>query len=335
MKQGTAPLSDDRLIFFVGLNTGYTTQGRPDERCVDFYRRRSSSALHCAVVGNVVIPGGHPTNTSTPTISDAPEWKQVASAIAERGSLPGIQLSTAWEGYAGSRSFRSAAAAARETITQSQELVRDLGRAGITSALRALGEASNLAVAAGFRHLQVHAAHGYLFSLLVDHRLNEHASEVLDWLTDWIVRHSTAGIETSIRISLRTGDTDFDAVGRDRFHEQIAALPFDFVDLSSGFYNIDKRLIYPGRPDVLRARRAETISLANRLPGRRFIMSGRAMLDREHALPLNLHIGLCRDLIANPDFLADTSKGCVNSGKCHYFSRGADHVTCQQWVTSS
>lgn len=322
-------LSVNRLKFLVGLNTGYVTGGKPDKRYVEFYRRRSSLELYCAIVGNVVIPGGHGSNTSTPTISGAPEWAEVAAVIAARGSLPGIQLATAWAGYRGSRSFRSATA--QETIEGSREIVRGLGPAGIASAFLALDEAADLAVGAGFRHLQVHAAHGYLFSLLVDNRINEQAPEVLERLAGWAMRLSAAGVETSIRVSLQTGDSDFDADGTDYFHAQLADLPFDFVDVSSGFYNIDKQLIYPGRPDVLRTRRAETIAIAERFPGRRFIISGRALVEPEQDLPPNLHIGLCRDLLANPDFLTDPSKGCVNSGKCHYFSRGADHITCPQW----
>jgi 2,4-dienoyl-CoA reductase-like NADH-dependent reductase (Old Yellow Enzyme family) len=330
MTSGTVTLSGDKLIFFVGLNTGYVTDGKSDRRYIDFYSRRSSSALYCAIVGNVVIPGGHPTNLGAPMISGVPEWEAVARAIAERGSLPGIQLSTAWEGYTGIKSFRSPKPG--DTIAKSRAVVRGLGRVGIKSVLNALDQASVLATRAGFRHLQVHAAHGYLLNLLVDERLNEHAPEVLDGLAGWARRQSLAGIETSIRISLRTGDVDFDAVGGARFHEKIAELPVDFVDLSSGFYNIDKRLIYPGRPDVLRDRHAETIAVADRFPARRFIMSGRAMLEPRQSLPKNLHIGLCRDLIANPDFLRETDKGCVNSGKCHYFSRGADHIVCARWT---
>jgi 2,4-dienoyl-CoA reductase-like NADH-dependent reductase (Old Yellow Enzyme family) len=147
-------------------------------------------------------------------------------------------------------------------------------------------------VDAGFRHLQVHAAHGYLFNLLVDDRLNENASEVRERLANWALRHTAAGIETSLRISLRSGDVKFYANGRELFHEQIAGLPFDFIDVSSGFHNIDKQLIYPGRPDVLRARRAETIALANRFPERRFILSGRALAESQQDLPPNLHIGI-------------------------------------------
>ncbi len=323
-------MSANRLKFLVGINTGYVTDGKPDERFVEFYRRRSSPALHCAIVGNAVIPGGHPSNASTPTISRAPEWAAVAGKIAGRGSLPGIQLATAWEGYVGSRSFRSPTAS--DTIRQSRELVSGLAPKGFASTLRALDEAADLAVEVGFRHLQVHAAHGYLFSLLVDDRINARAPEVLEGLTNWAQRYSACDIETSIRISLRTGDSQFDASGRNRFHAQIANLPFDFVDVSSGFYNIDKQLIYPGRPDVLSQRRAETIALARCFPERHFIFSGRALQQPEHDLPPNLHIGLCRDLIANPDYLKDTGKGCANSGKCHYFSRGADHITCPQWA---
>lgn len=323
-------MSDKRLKFFVGLNTGFATEGKPDERLVEFYRRRSSPALHCAIVGNVVIPGGHPCNQSTPTISRAPEWKTIAVNIADRGSIPGIQLATAWEGYVGSRNFRSPAQSG--TIKLSRNLIRNLAAAKISSTLRALDEAAELAIEAGFRHLQVHAAHGYLFSLLIDERINDRAPEILERFTSWATKHSTNGIETSIRISLRTGDSHFDSSGRDHLYAQIVRLPFNYIDVSSGFYNIDKQLIYPGRPDTLEARRTETVALAHRFPDREFIFSGRALEKPTDDLPPNVHIGLCRDLIANPDYLTTGGKGCANSGKCHYFSRGADHITCPQWV---
>jgi 2,4-dienoyl-CoA reductase-like NADH-dependent reductase (Old Yellow Enzyme family) len=188
-----------------------------------------------------------------------------------------------------------------------------------------------IAFQAGFRHVQLHAAHGYLFSLLIDHRIYDGAGEVLGRLAEWFQKAESLGMETSIRISLMTGDPHFDAIGRDRFQDTIAAMPVNYVDVSSGFYGIDKQLIYPGRPNTLRARRAETIALADRHHARQFILSGRALRESEDTLPANVHIGLCRDLIANPDFIANPKKGCMNSGKCHYFSRGATHVTCPQW----
>ena len=322
-------IENSRLKFFVGLNTGYVTDGKPDNRLIDFYKSRSSPELYCAIVGNVVIPGGHGTTTNTPKISRVTEWTQLSVEIENSGSIPGIQLTTTWEGFAGPKSFRSPNS--HEVIKRSRELVHNLGHTGIVSVLSAFNEGTDLAVSAGFRHIQIHAAHGYLFSLLVDDRFNDEAPMVRDRLADWARKYAIAGIETSIRISLRTGDVDFDAVGRNQFYENIACMPIDFIDVSSGFYSIDKRLIYPGRPDVLRERRNETVALAKLFPRKRFIFSGRAMLEPEHDLAPNIHIGLCRDLIANPNYLRDTKTACVNSGKCHYFSRGEDHLSCSQW----
>lgn len=322
-------MKTNRLIFFVGVNTGYATREIIEERFIDFYRRRSSPALHCAIVGNVLIPGGHGTNCNTPEISYRPEWRELASEISLRGSLPGVQLATVWEGYVGSRNFVSASGPG--IIGRSRHIVREMGQHKIRSTLKSLEIAADIAVEAGFCHLQVHAAHGYLLSLLVDERINHDAPEFLDRLGEWSQRYTSAGIETSIRFSLKTGDHKFDAHGQGRFHAQIAKLPFDFIDVSSGFYDINKQLIYPARPDVLRARRADTTALARRFPERQFIFSGKAMNQTDHDLPDNLHLGICRDLIANPSFLADQQDGCANSGKCHYYSRGKTHITCARW----
>jgi 2,4-dienoyl-CoA reductase-like NADH-dependent reductase (Old Yellow Enzyme family) len=318
-----------RHRFFVGLNTGYVTDGEPDARCVEFYKRRSSPALFCVIVGNVVIPGGHGTNASTPTISRSRMWATIARTIENHGSCPGVQLTTTWEGYKGSRSFRPSDAS--QAIDSSRKVVRELGSAGVASVLASLKNGAEIAIEAGFRHVQVHAAHGYLLSLLVDGRIYDGAREIRSWLIEWSLRMRANRIATSIRISLRTGDKIFDALGRDEFHNSIASMPFDFIDVSSGFYNIDKQLIYPARPDTLRERRQETLLLAERHRKANFILSGRALIQSDEDLPSNVHIGLCRDLIANPDYLNDRNRRCVNSGKCHYFSRGGSQLTCTQW----
>jgi NADPH2 dehydrogenase len=326
-------LKPTRLRFLVGLNTGYVSDGEPDQRYVDFYARRSSPALHCAIIGNVVIPGGYGINLSTPTISRAQIWTSIAQAISDRGSIPGIQLATAWQGYQGARSFRPRDGT--ETIRLARELVRTFGTDQVAKVLTSLEDGTSMALEAGFRHVQLHAAHGYLFSLLVDDRIYDGAGDVLGWLVEWFQKTGSIGVETSIRISLRTGDSRFDAVGRERFQDRIAAMPVNYVDVSSGFYNIDKHLIYPARPDTLLARRSETLGLADRHPEGQFILSGRAFRESEESLPANVHLGLCRDLIANPDFIVNTTRGCVNSGKCHYFSRGAAHITCPQWYKTN
>lgn len=305
------------------------TDGTPDNRLVDFYARRSSAKLYCAIVGNVVIPGGYGSNSTSPTISRSSEWRDLARAISSRGSLPGIQLTSVWPGFDGSRHFR--ARLPNEITSNSKKVANDIGSTDLASIFRALNDATELAKDAGFRHIQIHAAHGYLFNLLIDPGFNDRAPEAQQLIGDWARSHSKNNIETSIRVSLRTGDDEFDTRHRQTSVEQIVRLPFDFIDVSSGFYNIDKRLIYPSRPDILGSRREETKTLADRFPDNQFIFSGRALQSPEHDLPPNVHIGLCRDLIANPDYLVDRSWGCRNSGKCHYFSRGLPHITCSQW----
>lgn len=322
----------NKKIFFLGVNTGYVTDGLPNDRYIEFYRRRASPALHCAIVGNVVVPGGYGSNASTPTLTKDGVWGEIAAAIKERGSLPGIQLATAWEGYSGTRKFIGTDPTG--VITAARELIDGLGFEGIAAAIDAFGEAAIMACDHGYRHIQLHGAHGYLLSLLIDSRINPTGDAVLSRLAELAGHLTSMKIETSIRISLRTGDAAFDTSGAGAFHDKIAALSFDYVDLSSGFYNIDKRLIYPSRPDFVTNRIIESRSIAERHPATNFILSGRA-LKHLARMPQNLHIGICRDLIANPDFLNHLDQGCRNHSKCHYFSRGEASLTCALWGNPS
>ena len=317
-----------KRTFFLGVNTGFVSHGEPNSRFVEFYRQRSSEKLHCAIVGNVVVPGGHKSNHSTPTIGANSVWSEIAHAIQECGTLPGIQLATAWEGYEGSRSFLSAGG--ELVIDQAKSLVQSLGQSGLDETLESFRSAATIAVDHGFKHIQIHAAHGYLLSLLVDPRINPEASRVEDHLKELAKWLQSVGVESSIRISMQTGDIAFDAIGDEEFQDRIATLPLDFIDLSSGFYNINKRLIYPALESVIDARFQKSVDIAERHPARNFIFSGRVMQNMDR-LPRNGHIGLCRDLIANPQFLAEPEDGCRNYGKCHYFSRGKKNIECSKW----
>ena len=316
--------------FFVGLNTGYASNGVPNDKLVDFYGKRSSASLYCAIVGNVVLPNGHPSNNCTPTITASPVWASLAQAIHRGGTIPGIQLATAWRKYEGQKKFKSKNS--KEVILRFREFTSNILNRDVEQLFDSLNEGTALALDAGFRHIQLHAAHGYLFSLLIDRRLFSGADDVLGRISRWAHTWSSASVEVSVRFSLRTGDPEFDSKGSESFQDRVASLPVDYVDVSSGFYDIDKRLIYPARPDILAVRRVETVALANRHRRVSFIYSGRALQRPQLNLPPNVHIGLCRDLIANAHYLSELSHGCRNAGKCHYYSRGASHVTCARWT---
>lgn len=322
-------LEKNRRTFFVGLNTGFADAGVPDRRMVAFYGERSSPRLSCAIVGNVVIPGGYQSNAMTPIISRNRRWKALACAIASRGTAPGIQLASAWEGYAGPTSFRPKDW--MEAIARSRALAAMVAPNQLQQLFSGLRVGTELAAEAGFRHVQLHAAHGYLFSLLLDSRLYDGAADCRGLVAAWAQACREARLETSLRISLRTGDERFDRHGSLAFQDNASTLPVDIVDVSSGFYNVDKRLIYPSLGSVLQERRRETAALASRHPAAQFILSGRAFAAVEE-FPGNVHLGLCRDLIANPQFLYEPQHCCQNSGKCHYHSRGARSVTCPRWL---
>ena len=116
-------MSEIRKYFFVALNTGFVVDRHPDRRCFEFYSARSGNGLHCAIVGNVVIPGGIGTNDNTAEISDDPSWGELAHSITARGAVAGVQLATAWPSYRGMKNFVSRESA-QEKIQAQSELVQ-------------------------------------------------------------------------------------------------------------------------------------------------------------------------------------------------------------------
>lgn len=319
-----------RKIFFVGLNTGLVTNGLPDSRCCDFYARRSGHGLYCCIVGNVVIPAGIGTNKNTAEISNSAAWHQLAAAIRSNGALPGIQLATTWDGYSGQRKFVAALPA--NEIARYRKIAGEISGEDVERLFLALHTGTRLAIDAGFRHIQLHAAHGYLFSLLVDERIYSHAEHVIAKIVEWAKSVRAYGAEVSLRFSLKTGDAAFDGADGHEFSGRMAALPMNYLDVSSGFYEIDKRLIYPSLGRVLDERRRETFELAARHSDVQFIYSGKSARVPAMELPQNVHLGICRDLIANPNFIDSPEIGCVNSMKCHWYSRNKDNIECGRWI---
>lgn len=321
-----------KKTFFLGVNTGFVCDGVPDETFLEFYRSRSSPDLHCAIIGNIVVPGGFGTNKQTPELSESSRWADVAEAIERAGSVPGIQLATTWPEYHGQRTF--VVGDPNRTIESARNLLASMTPRDVADIVDKFKRAAQMAIDHGYRHIQIHAAHGYLPNLLLDRglsSLSEYAHEGMTKLAEFLQGQK---IETSLRWSMRTGDTAFDRRGILEGAADIVALRFDFVDLSSGYYNIDKRLIYPSTKPFLSQRIKDSLQVAKKFSGQRFIISGKISNFLED-LPGNVDLGVCRDLIANPQFLRDWKNGCRNRGKCHYYSRGSDRIICPSWTENS
>lgn len=324
--------SKNKRTFFLGVNTGFVCDGVPDEQFLDFYRCRSSPDLYCAIIGNVVVPGGFGTNEQTPELSKNSRWAEVADAIARAGSVPGIQLATTWPDYHGQRTFVFGEPS--RTIDTARKLLASMTPRDVANIIDKFKSAAQMAIDHGYGHIQIHAAHGYLPSLLLDRRLSSLSDYASEGMANLAAFLRSQKIETSLRWSMRTGDPEFDRRGFLEGAADIVALHFNFVDLSSGYYNIDKRLIYPSTKPFLFQRKEDSLEIATSFPAQQFIVSGKISNFLED-LPGNVDLGVCRDLIANPQFLKDWTNGCRNRGKCHYYSRGSDRLTCPTWTKNS
>jgi hypothetical protein len=318
----------DRKYFFLPVNTGYVEEGLPNDHCVRFYASRSGHGLYCAIVGNIVIPNGFGSNNVCAKISDSRIWQHLASAIAEQGARPGIQLSSTWKNYQGIKKFTPEHN--QNPVDEYKAAIRSISAKEVLQIFGNIRRGIELAIRAGFSHIQIHAAHGYLFSLLIDESFSLHSDLALDNLGCLAKELALENIESSLRFSLITGDLSIDK-DRSKLIDNLFILPFSFFDVSVGFYNIDKRLIYPTSERLLESRRNSTLALASRFPDKQVILSGKSQGAWNTELPNNVHIGICRDLIANPNFLRDRSKGCTNCMKCHYYSHGELELTCGRW----
>lgn len=281
-------------IFFLPVNTGYFNQGLPDERTNHFYASRSGNGLYCAIVGNIVIGGGFPTNSSCGSISHHDEWKKLSSAIRDQGARAGIQLSTTWIDYQGQRSFRSSTPC--EADNNYRSVLTGLSEFTINEIFKNFQQSTLIAANHGFNHIQIHAAHGYLLCIALDPVISPFCDTTAEQLIKWSDYTRQLGLETSIRLSWRSGLDRARDEERQSVLMQLFKSQFSFIDLSAGYYNINKHYIYPQTDEMLSARIQEGIDLANQHPHQDFICSGRVDINTLANWPQNLHAGVCRDL---------------------------------------
>jgi 2,4-dienoyl-CoA reductase-like NADH-dependent reductase (Old Yellow Enzyme family) len=110
----------------------------------------------------------------------------------------------------------------------------------------------------------------------------------------------------------------------------------DIIDLSAGFYTLDRQLIYPNRGDgsppyypaarAIALKTTALVSFAGNVTDLRRIPAD---------APPNLLVAVGRALIADPDFATkslsnkfDEIRACARTSHCHYFSRGIAQIEC-------
>lgn len=315
----------NKKIFFLPVNTGYGTNGNPSHKLLKFHEERSGNGIYASIVGNVVTPSGFNSNDYCIKISKNNIWSDLSKTILYKGSIPGIQISSAWENYKGNIKFKSDTG-----IIDYYEVSSSLSLQKIDEIFSDFFDATCLAIYHGFKHIQIHAAHGYIMSLILDNHFHEASTYALDKLRSLLKYIKDNNCESSVRFSMSTGNEKID-INREKFINEILKLETDYFDLSSGFYNINKFLIYPQKISELKSRYTSSVDIAKTNPDKNFIISGKSFRFYDSAVPENTSLGICRDLIANPNFTLGFSDGCMNNKHCHYHSRGENSLNCKKW----
>jgi len=309
-------------IFFLPVNTGYYSAGSPTQQCIDFYNKRSLPGLYCSIVGNVSTLRGFATNSRTGIISKTGEWNKLADSIKTNGTMAGIQLSRTWQGYSGQQQFIN-----EKWLEYKNYLITQLKNINLTEIFNDFAESIQIAADFGFNHIQIHAAHGYLLSSLLDPDLYLSPEKVIDTLEN-ICSHFK-NLELSIRVSTFCGLSQDIEKRRADILCHIYSGSFKYVDLSEGYYNFDKSYIYPFTLTMKANRLERCLKIANEFPNQQFIISG--WTNPHDVTRDNVHKGFCRNIIANPEFVICLTETCENCGDCHYHSMGRESLVCRRW----
>ncbi|WP_169719909.1 hypothetical protein [Marinobacterium litorale] len=327
------------------INTGFGNNGAPTGRLIRFHSDRSGKNIAISYVGNVAIDSAFCTNESTLILrQNEPGWNELTSAISSNGSLPGIQISCRFFNIPANRKWRDNNSVGKVHLYRN--FIASLSTHEIDLIFESFLKAAILASEYGFEVLQIHAAHGYFLSCLMNPMLNNRSDKynidniggVCDLLAN--IRKYCPDSILDIRVSC------FEGLSRDPLNEwnikikQIKLLEsygYDIVSLSAGFYDLSKNLIYPGRRDGLNVYLQYCEELAGQLRKALVSVSGniRNLKDLEQK-PSNIVFGIGRPLVADPYFVEKSLaqrendiKHCVWSGLCHYYTRGYKHIFCK------
>jgi 2,4-dienoyl-CoA reductase-like NADH-dependent reductase (Old Yellow Enzyme family) len=206
-----------------------------------------------------------------------------------------------------------------------------------------LRHSAQLAIEAGFSVIQVHAAHGYLLSLLLNPDVNQRTDRFQfggPWFhglvedTKSVLGENLLSVRLNAMVGISPSEVEY-ALFRQIAADVISA-GADIIDVSAGLYTLDRRLIYPNRGDgplphfgIARRLLAEAqclVAIAGNISG---------LEDMPSDLPDRLLINVGRSLIADARFAQKLRDGrgstvtcCRRTGRCHYFSRGEKSLTC-------
>ncbi len=216
-----------------------------------------------------VTAEGRITLADTGIWSDAQveAWKPIVRFIAEHGAVPAIQLAHAgrksstmrpWDGTGplddASGAWQAVAPSAI-AYTEGYPAPRELTTADIHGIVEAFAEGARRAVAAGFRAIEIHEAHGYLIAEFLSPFTNQRTDQYggdFDGRTRIAIEVARAireSIPAGIPIFVRLSTSEYVADGWDleqtiELSKRLKAVGVDLIDASSGG-NLPHQQLHP------------------------------------------------------------------------------------------
>ena len=203
---------------------------------------------------------------------------------------------------------------------------------------------ARFSIDAGFKVIQIHAAHGYFLSLLLNPKLNSrkdiYGLKPLSIIEDIVnrIKSIDKNIIIDIRVSISDGINDVsNGINYDPIIDKITESGVDIISLSNGIYDINKLLIYPPKSKGHAPHFKIASYLAKRYPALLWNVAGNVWDIRKipKESPQNLTFGIGRALIADPKLIEKSLAGnfdkinmCLRRGDCHYYTHGLDHLFC-------
>lgn len=275
------------------------------------------------------------------SLADVPRYAALAHCISTQGSLAGIQLGVSPPGIVPVSNWVT-----RDRTKELQRLgslVLDFREEYLDQVLKSLSDSVILAARANFDVIQIHAAHGYLLSLLLNPLTNRRVGRFRlngPWLRSFVEGVVGAAFPrlVSIRLSLFSGLREIysEEVGSiSEIAQVLASSGVHILDFSNGFYTVDRRLIYPGIEKGVLPYFEITRSIATKVPCIVSTVGNILDLREVPSLRENMVVSVGRAVIADPEFAKKARSGnfdevidCIRCNHCHYFSRKRLELEC-------
>ena len=327
-------------FFLASINTGFTKNGAPTEKLLDFHTLRSGNRIGISFVGNVAIGPNYRSNNSTAYFGrNLSPWKVLSAIIRDNGSVPGIQLGCCASKIPPIKDFINKKP--ENYIEDASNEFNSYSTIFLQNIINSYIEAASISSECGFKVIQINAAHGYLLSLSLSKHFNKRMDQFGQDRTFFLksiiygIKCQIPDIVLDVRISLLEG-IEFREKEIEYKTDILKTLccnenEIDILSISAGIYNINKNLIYPSKADGVAPYINLVLPFTDKYPQIIWNIAGN-IYDLEFLRGMakdNLTYSIGRSLIADYKMVDKYAKGelddinkCHWCDNCHYYSNG-------------